>query len=291
MKRMVVSMTGFGETVIEYGNHQIEVQIKTINHRYFDFNLRTDMNLWRHEEQLKRHLKEKLVRGRVELSIRFKESQYDHFSPGEAWYQMMDQQIQQIKQTYPDTYTYMLDHFPDYNPVQAEQGITLEDLSPLVPGIERAIADVLVMREKEGFVLFEELSVQLNEFDHVLAWLKTHQDRLREQHYLRMVERAERLLQKQNIYDKQPVYQELASLSEKGDVTEEWVRIESHVKHIRELLGQSGMIGRKIDFYLQEMMREVNTIGAKANDERLANHVVNLKSTIEKIKEQVQNIQ
>lgn len=289
-------MTGYGSVTVsvEYGEAVIE--IKTVNHRFLDIVVNADRSLQMIESQIKPIIKKFFNRGRVELFIHIDQQliKTQALKPNWAMLDQYNQFINDLSSHYADNANQLISKLPDFDhtfSIKEADQINEPIIASILAAVETACVQVNEMRKIEGSKLTLELKDRFNQIDNLINQMTQLRGQVKEQHFLRMKERMELLLSTQGLDYTDRFYHELAILAEKGDITEELVRIDSHLSQSRGLLAQAGVVGRKLDFIVQELMREANTIGSKANDSRISEYVIELKSALEKIKEQVQNIE
>lgn len=290
------SMTGFGKRESHTQGTMVGVEIRSVNHRFCEIMTRLPKTLSSMELDLKEQIKHVCERGRVEVMVTVNGGR-----PGTKRTVQLDQDlarryIQGLKGLQRDC---QLSGTIDVNVVAgfrdlfsvSEETVPIKDMSDVVVGLtQKALRDVEKMRRKEGAVLQKDLTQRIHTVEDRLRTvqqripvaLKASRDRL--------TKRVTKLLERLSV-NMDRVGQEIVMLAERSDVTEELTRLQSHVAQFRTTLKAKGPVGKRLDFLLQEMGREVNTIGSKANDGEISAEVVELKSELEKIREQVQNIE
>jgi uncharacterized protein (TIGR00255 family) len=291
---MVVSMTGFGRSQKETDRFSVTVEIKTVNHRFCEIQIRMPRQLLKIEDKLKKKLSEHILRGRVEVFVTVTGESVTNRKVHIDW-NLLDEyyrSIIAIKEKYELHQQVSLQDL-----IQREELIGIDeqetdqvDLESLViSAVEEAVIELKAMRRSEGEALLHDILTSL-------TLLKSRTNQLRElapivvtQFKDRVTKRMKELLEGQ--FDEVRILSEVAIFADKADIHEELTRLESHLHQFNQILQLSEPVGRKCDFLLQEMNREVNTIGSKANDSQIANEVVEMKSLMEKIKEQIQNIE
>lgn len=292
---MIKSMTGFGRGQIEENGYQVSCEIKGVNHRYFDPYIRMSRRYNSLEENIKEELKKFVHRGRLELNINIEktgESQRNIKVDKElaiAYYGYLKELAENLGIS-PEIKIIDLIRLPEVVSLQ-EQEEDLDKLWPVLQGtVNMAMESLVGMRLKEGQNLQRDI-LQRN------ASILSMVDKLEERSPLVSAEYGERLRQRiaefvpGEALDEQRLLQEVAIFADKCSITEEIVRLRSHIKHMEELMQSKEPVGRKGDFLLQEMFREINTIGSKANDLEMNRTVVEAKAELEKIREQIQNIE
>lgn len=289
------SMTGFGQAQRSVKGYEVRLEIKSVNHRYLEVVFRFPRQWAALEEPLKKRIQQLLVRGRVEV---FLSVERDVALPLEAeinW-PLADSCFEASRQI-QDRY-------------QLEQGLNVRDLF-LIPDLirfreagennaelEEAIADIvqeavsrlIQMREREGADLLADMKKRLFTLRQHTFKLISEAPLVAQEYRRKLTSRLQEWLGESPL-DEQRIAMEAAILADKADIDEELTRLESHFEHFDQILQGQEAAGRKLDFLLQEMNREVNTIGSKANSASIAGMVVQMKSELEKIREQVQNIE
>ena len=292
---MIKSMTGFGRCEIEEDNRKITVEIKSVNHRYLDVNVKLPKKLSFFESAVRNLIKEYIQRGKVDIFITCEDFNEANFSlkyneelAGE--YLKYLQQMAEHFQLENDIRVSTLSRYPDVF-IMEEQDNDEEELWALLEKTLRNACEAFVeTREKEGENLKTDL---LNKLDEMIGYV----DFIEERSPIVMKEYRERLETKvkEILEDKQMddarIATEVTIFADKICVDEETVRLKSHIEAMKAALTGGGTVGRKLDFIAQEMNREANTIGSKCNDIETAGYVVDIKAEIEKIREQIQNLE
>ena len=293
---MVYSMTGYGQTEVWHNQSKIQLEIKTVNHRFLDLSLKMPQLLNPYEDRIKSVIRSFFKRGRIELYVTIEGNDLNNQGITINWplLKQYEQALQDIQATYPVTADQLIQGLPEFTDVLQVTETTEQDDSfyqQIIDMLTSTCQSVQSMRLAEGEKLAQDVTERVESIEQLVKKLAKQRDVAKEGHYLRMVERLDELLAKNNLARDDRFYYELAILAEKGDISEEITRIDSHLTQIKLLLEQPVEIGRKMDFITQELIREANTIGSKANDPIINEYVVELKATVEKIKEQVQNIE
>ncbi|MCA0969259.1 YicC family protein [Halobacillus litoralis] len=293
---MVRSMTGYGKETVHVGDTQIDVEVRSVNHRFLDISTKAPRHLLFMEEKMKRAVKDKLSRGRVELFVTIEgEGLFDKkVDVDDQLVSQYIEKLQDIKDRYQltgDVSIDMVSKLDDIFTVREIEGSTDELQQSLIEAVERALDRLLSMRVEEGLRLRDDFEKRLDTIKTILAKLEEKRPGIVEEYREKIRERIEEYAGETLDPDQSRVLQEVGLLAEKGDVTEELTRLDAHVEQFLTTLDKKEAIGRKLDFVVQEMHREVNTIGSKSNDAEVSEWVVALKSEIEKVKEQVQNVE
>lgn len=292
---MARSMTGFGRAKIEGRDLEFIVEIKTLNHRYLDINMRLPKVVSFLEEDIRGRIQEGLDRGRIEVYIQGSPKTGDKIEV---------QLNKPLVESYIGCFEYLTENYnikPDIS-LSALTGI--QDLFQLVEkeqdeeivkgmvltALDEALGKVLEMRNKEGYRLGEDIIMRGRFIRDMVEAIETRAPEVVDEYRAKLNNRVRELIQATE-FDEARFNTEVVLFADRSNVTEEIIRLKSHLEQLGEILKQRGAIGRKLDFLVQEMNREANTIGSKANDLNIINLVVDIKSEIEKIKEQVQNIE
>ncbi|MET3682079.1 uncharacterized protein (TIGR00255 family) [Alkalibacillus flavidus] len=292
---MVQSMTGYGQAIGQLGEQQVSIEVKTVNHRFLDCSLKMPNELLPLEETLKARIKNWFERGRVDVWIQINGEALSEQSIRVNW-PLLNQYLEQIHNIQDKTHVsgdVTIDHLLQLDGLFEKDQTThiddqLEDV--VLNTLDDALKSVADMRRDEGEKLKRDVLHYNADIKRLAKELDDNQETLKEHYYERVLNRMQDALRDVSI-DEQRLVQEVAFLVDKGDISEEVTRLLSHVDQVDELLVSNEAIGRRLDFLTQELHREANTIGSKANDVALSKQAVALKSVIEKIKEQVQNIE
>ncbi len=292
---MVRSMTGFGRSQINEGGYQISCEIRGVNHRFFDPHIRMPRRYNVLEEKIKEEVKKRVQRGRIEININVDKTDDSRRTLkvdkglAIAYYNYLKELAENLNIS-KEIRVIDVFRLPEVFNLQDEE----EDLDVLWnilhKAIQTAVTDVLDMREKEGKNLAQDI---LARNDLILSYTKELEERapaVEVEYRNKMQSRILEVLE-QEMLDENRLLQEVAIFADKTSITEEIVRLKSHVQHLKDLLAVSEAVGRKCDFLVQEMFREINTISSKSNDLRMSQIVVDVKAEVEKIREQIQNIE
>jgi uncharacterized protein (TIGR00255 family) len=292
---MLKSMTGYGRGEGESGLGKVLVESRSVNHRYSDINIRLPKRLAIFENRIKEIIRSQVSRGRIDVSIKLD-------ALGGEKFQL------QVDSNLAEQYFQALLSLKDKFQLRGE--ITLEllagakdlisakeeigDIEPywleIVPILKRALQEMDEMKCSEGNALAKDIQTRLERITQEQKEIKAQLPSYVEAFLIRLRERLQSLLGGIEV-EPGRLQQEIALLAERTDITEEIVRAESHLQQFGLLLKGEEPVGRKMDFLLQEIHREVNTVSAKANDAEISQKVVEIKSELEKIREQVQNIE
>lgn len=291
---MVVSMTGYGLGTSESERLKVRVEVKTVNHRFSEFHIRMPRQLLVLEDKVKKLLATYIRRGRAEVFISI-EGEGLLTKRLEVDWSLLEQYMSHLNEfTYryhlhPNDALQNITHLEGIFHIHEEQTDTNEIEELIMDAVKQAGEQLKDMRKAEGLRLKEDIVEQLNNLAHTADRVKEYAPSVLEQYKLRLQTRMTEFAS--GIIDETRMLNEVAIFTDKADINEELIRLKSHLSQANAIIESDAAIGRKLDFLVQEMNREVNTIGSKANDAKIASEVVEMKSLLEKIKEQVQNIE
>lgn len=292
---MALSMTGFGrgEVTTEVGT--IVVEMKTVNHRYLDIAIRAPKEFNALEENLRNIIRQALARGRVDVFVRFTPSleQAPTVTVNLPLAKAYVAQVQTLQQE-----TELSGQLTPRDLLELPQVVRLDEpfldpellRVPLVEVTQTALAKLTEMREQEGVRLVTDMRERLEALAELLTAVAARSPEVVAEYRQKLTLRLQDMLP-EGVLDEARLAQEVAMLADRACITEETVRLRSHFAQFESLLRRQEAVGRQLDFLVQEMNREINTIGSKANDAKIAQIVVEMKSELEKIREQTQNIE
>jgi uncharacterized protein (TIGR00255 family) len=289
-------MTGFGRSVVAEQTFAVTVELKTVNNRFLDVNLRLSGDMQQIEATVKRLIGNRLSRGRVDVNLNYErtaEINYELNRPMIAGYIAAMKQMQE---------EFSLAGEPDLNVIARLPNALISKKDEVdagfIAGVEKAINtaldDLEKMRENEGRMLRDELLMRLSVIEQHLPPIQHEADNISEEYRLRLTKRIGELLAKsesQIELDQSRLAQEVAYLAEKADISEEIARLKSHIEHFRTIMDEDKDVGKRLDFLTQELNREANTITSKTNNMIVKENALALKGEIEKIREQIQNVE
>ncbi|MFC7392496.1 YicC/YloC family endoribonuclease [Scopulibacillus cellulosilyticus] len=293
---MFLSMTGFGRAFNDTGRHRISVEIKSVNHRYLDISLNIPRQLLYLEDKIKQIIKKSVKRGKVYLYLTIDGEPLSTQKVDINW-PIVEQYItafHQLQEHYSIKDNIQLSHLLACQDVFAadETTIDLDDVEDdILQTVEQSVEGLYAMRRQEGENIEQDLSERLKILDKKIEELTAEAPHVKEQYKQRLEKHVKEFLEGHAEIDEQKLYNEVAVFSDKSNIDEELTRLVSHINQFTAFMAQTEPIGRKLDFLIQEMNREINTIGSKGNDAAISRYVVDIKSEIEKIREQIQNIE
>ncbi|NLP50619.1 YicC/YloC family endoribonuclease [Bacillus sp. RO1] len=291
---MVKSMTGFGRAEAAQGAYQVLVEMKSVNHRFCEINIRMPKQFLAMEETMKKVVSSYLQRGRIEMfiTIEGQDTQDKHLNVDWELLSAYIDSIHKVKDRYQISGSIEINDILKLENVFTimETQTGMEAIGELLlEQIHSASKQLVAMRAAEGDQLKKDIITHLNFIGTMSEQLAELGPTVVEAYRLRLEKKLKEYLGSQ--IDEQRILAEAAIFADKADINEELKRINSHLGQFTQSLHSTGPVGRKLDFLVQELNREVNTIGSKANNANIANLVVEMKACLEKIKEQVQNIE
>lgn len=271
------------------------VEIKSVNHRYNDISIKLPRFMNAMEDAIRKRIMEEIARGKTDVYITFETFSADDMlvKVNQALAGAYVEKINELKMQYglcsEDTLG-LVAKFADVITVERIQEEEEVLWKTLLPALDGAIEKFVQMRKREGNALAEDILKKRSHIQELTGLIKGRSPFVTEQYQQKLQSRLKELLQTVEI-DPQRIAQEVAVFADRSCIDEELIRLESHIQQLKEILHQGGQVGRKLDFLVQEMNREANTIASKANDMEITRCTIELKSEIEKIREQVQNIE
>ena len=292
---MIKSMTGFGRCEIADGNRKFTVEIKSVNHRYLDVNIKMPKKLNFFESAIRNLLKEYIERGKVDVFISYEDYTEDNFAlkyneDVAAQYLVYLQQMADKFGIENDIRVSALSRYPEVFTME-EQNIDEKELwAGLESAIRGAAEQFVESRIAEGERLRADLIEKLRTMLTYVDYIEERSPQVLKEYRERLDEKVRELLGDKQL-DEARIATEVAIFADKICVDEETVRLRSHIQSTIDTLNAGGGMGRKLDFIAQEMNREANTILSKSNDLKVSDTGINLKTDIEKVREQIQNIE
>ncbi len=292
---MIKSMTGFGRERRIINGREIIVEIRSVNHRYYEFTARTPRAYGYLDEKLKSFMNNAISRGKVEVSVSIYNQEgvsaniEINREIAKGYIGALRNSAQELSLEDDLTLSSIM-RLPDIFTVVKVTEDEEEIWSSVRETVQCALERFVEMRITEGVKMYEDISSRLDVIERLVGEVEIQSPKVTAAYRERLYAKLCEVLTDKNI-DEQRILTEAAIFSEKTAVDEETVRLRSHIAQFRELISGSGPVGRKLDFLVQEMNREVNTIGSKAQDLAITKMVVELKSEIEKIREQIQNVE
>ena len=291
---MIKSMTGFGRGKYENEGRTYTVEIKSVNHKYSDINVRLPRFLNSVEDKIRKRVAEVISRGKIDIFISFE----NYSSSGTTIRinkELAKEYIKELKSLAEeaelrfDLNVIDVSKFPEILKLEDEDNDELIGQEVMI-ALDDALEKFVSMRELEGQKLVEDIERRIYLIQEKVNEVTNFSSTLVEEYMARLQTRVNELLAP-GVVDEARLMQEIVIFSDKSSIEEELTRLKSHISQFLELIKQSSPIGKKIDFLIQEINREVNTIGSKANSLDITNKVIEIKTEVENIREQIQNIE
>ena len=292
---MIKSMTGFGRSTYENEGREYIVEIKSVNNRFNDVNIKMPRNLNYLEDKIRKEILNNISRGKVEVSIQLNNNS-DLGKKINLNTDIAKKYIEELKKLTQETS--IIDNinimdvakFPDVLNIRIDEEAEEVIEKELFTALDSAIDSFLDMRQKEGSKIKVDLENRIEVIKQKIEQISSISAGLVDEYIVKLETRIKELL-KTDVVDQTRLAQEVVIYSDKCSVEEEITRLKSHISQFLNLLNENIAIGKKLDFLIQEMNRETNTIGSKANNLEITNLVVDIKTELENVREQIQNIE
>jgi uncharacterized protein (TIGR00255 family) len=289
-------MTGFGRGAVMEKNFSASVELKTVNNRFLDVSLRLSSEMQPLETEIKRIISSRLSRGRVDVNLQYERSDEINYELNRP---MITGYLSAMKKMQDE---FSLAGEPDLNVIARLPNVLLprkDDLGEefafgVAAAVSAALEDLEKMRSSEGEMLKTELLGRLNEIERRLPSIEEESANIAEEYRQRLTKRISEMLAKtdsQIELDQGRLAQEIAYLSDRADISEEITRLKTHIEHFRTIMNEEKEVGKRLDFLTQELNREANTITSKTQNMIVKDNALSIKSEIEKIREQIQNVE
>ncbi|MGL5086548.1 MAG: YicC/YloC family endoribonuclease [Clostridium sp.] len=293
---MVKSMTSFGRASSNVeSKHLFSVEMKSVNHRYLDVSVKMPKSMISLEEEIRKLINKSLTRGKVDVFINLKGNSEGsgvakvNLELAKSYLKCL-KDIEENLGVKNDITINQIARYPEVITVIEETESIDEIFAVVKPLIEQSILMMESMRIVEGEKLKEDIFLKLSEIESFVFEIEKIADKVPMAYKAKLEDRLKKLLQAVEI-DENRIALEIAIIADKASVDEEIIRLHSHIHQLRKTFEENDTIGRKLDFIIQEMNREANTIASKSSDVYMTNIVINIKNLIEKMREQVQNIE
>ncbi len=291
---MIKSMTGYGKANLEKNERRYQVEIKTVNHRYLDISVKTPRQLSYLEEPIKKAIGNKVKRGKVDVFVTFENNSLEgqeikiNTELASAYIKEL-KKLAESENILADIQVNDIARYPDVLNIKNNQDDEIIK-QELLEVSQIAIDNLIEMRQVEGTKMAEDIKQRLEYIQEKVKEISKLSTGLIEEYVVKLEERLKQILKGQEI-DQARLAQEVVIYADKCSVEEEVTRLNSHISQFHNLINSNEPIGKKLDFIIQEMNRETNTIGSKANNLEITDRVIDLKTQIEDIREQIQNIE
>lgn len=291
---MIKSMTGYGKGNISENSRNYQVEIKSVNHRYLDISVKMPRVLSYLEEDVKKVISSKVKRGKIDVFITFENSSTEgkEIKINNEIAKMYINQLKQLAEEeniLANIEVTEISKYPDVLSIQNTQDDE-QIKKELIEATTIATDKLVQMRQVEGSKMAEDLLKRIEKINQKIEKISELSTGLIEEYVVKLENRIKEILKNQEI-DESRLAQEVVIYADKCSIEEEVTRLKSHISQFKELINSDDAVGKKLDFIIQEMNRETNTIGSKANNLEITNGVIDIKTEIENIREQVQNIE
>lgn len=291
---MIKSMTGYGKGNISENLRNYQVEIKSVNHRYLDISVKMPRVLSYLEEDVKKVISSKVKRGKIDVFVTFENSSTEgkEIKINNEIAKMYINQLKQLAEEeniLANIEVTEISKYPDVLSVQNTQDDE-QIKKELIEATTIATDKLVQMRQVEGSKMAEDLLKRIEKINQKIEKISELSTGLIEEYVVKLENRIKEILKNQEI-DESRLAQEVVIYADKCSIEEEVTRLKSHISQFKELINSDDAVGKKLDFIIQEMNRETNTIGSKANNLEITNGVIDIKTEIENIREQVQNIE
>ena len=289
---MLKSMTGYGRSIYESNKRRFIIEIKSVNHKYNDISIKMNKNINYLENTIRKKIKKNISRGKIDVHISLEELEIDKKININK--NLAEKYISNIKEIAKENNTEIIINMSDIlmipDIMSANENVEDSELEKeLLDGLDIAINNFIDMRIKEGEKIQEDLSNRLDIINKYLSEINSYSTGLVEEYIVKLKKRIKEIL-KDDVVDKNRLSMEVVIFADKCSIEEELTRLNSHIVQFKSMLNENN-IGKKMDFLIQEMNREINTIASKANCLEITKLVVEVKNELENIREQVQNIE
>ena len=292
---MLHSMTAFGRGEAMADGYRFTVELRTLNHRFCDIRIKLPRKYTDFEEEIKQKLSSQFSRGRIEVNVVADEAldKVRHLSVDLELAETYRRLLLDLQDKLGLEAGLRLDtllHFREIFVFEEDEEGRAQAWKVMETALDQSVKECTQMRKEEGLAIETDFVERLNQLETLSSEVESRSPLVVSDVRDRLQKRIEELLG-QGELDESRLAQEVAILAEKSDITEEVIRLRSHIQQFRALLKASGPRGRQLEFLLQEMHREINTIGSKANDVEIAQKVIQIKTELERLREQVQNVE
>ncbi len=291
---MIKSMTGYGKANLEKNERRYQIEIKTVNHRYLDISVKMPRQLSYLEEPIKKAISNKVKRGKVDVFVTFENNSLEgqeikiNTELASAYIKEL-KKLAESENILADIQVNDIARYPDVLNIKNNQDDEIIK-QELLEVSQIAIDNLIEMRQVEGTKMAEDIKQRLEYIQEKVKEISKLSTGLIEEYVVKLEERLKQILKGQEI-EQARLAQEVVIYADKCSVEEEVTRLNSHISQFHNLINSNEPIGKKLDFIIQEMNRETNTIGSKANNLEITDRVIDLKTQIENIREQIQNIE
>ena len=291
---MIRSMTGYGKQSLNVDGREYQIEIKSVNHRYLDINIKIPKTLSYLEETVKKEISEKIKRGKVDVFITYENNSKEgkNITINKELAKLYIEQLKELaeeEKISSNIEVMEIAKFPDILTIKADE----EDekiKQEIIQVTTEATNKIVEMKAIEGEKIAQDLLQRISKIENKIMEISSKSTGLIEEYVVKLEERIKQILKEQEI-DQNRLAQEIVIYADKCSIQEEITRLNSHIAQFKELLKKDEPVGKRIDFLIQEMNRETNTIGSKSNSLEITNTVIEIKTEIENLREQIQNVE
>ena len=292
---MIRSMTGYGKQSLNVEKREYQVEIKSVNHRYLDINIKLPKSISYLEDTIKKEISAKIKRGKIDVFITFENNSQEgkNITINKELAKLYIEQLKELAQEEKilnNIEVMDIEKLPDILIVKNDE----EDekiQNELIEVVQGAISKIIEMKNIEGNKIEQDLLQRIDKIENKIVEISAKSTGLIEEYVVKLEKRIKEILKTEEL-DKSRLAQEVVIYADKCSIEEEVTRLKSHIYQFRNLISNNNeTIGKKLDFLIQEMNRETNTIGSKANNLEITNGVIDIKTELEDIREQIQNIE
>ena len=293
---MIRSMTGYGKQSLSIDGREYQIEIKSVNHRYLDINIKMPKTLSYLEDTIKKEISEKIERGKIDVFITFENNSQEgkNIKINKELAKLYINQLKELAQEEKissNIEVIEIAKFPDILTIKVDE----EDekiKQEIIQTTQEATNKIIEMKNIEGEKISQDLLQRISNIENKIIEISEKSTGLIQEYVVKLEKRIQEILKTEKI-DKSRLAQEVVIYADKCSIEEEITRLKSHIYQFKNLISNNGneTIGKKLDFIIQEMNRETNTIGSKANNLEITNGVIDIKTELEDIREQIQNIE
>ena len=292
---MIRSMTGYGKQSLSVEKREYQIEMKSVNHRYLDINIKLPKSISYLEDTIKKEISAKIKRGKIDVFITFENNSQEgkNITINKELAKLYIEQLKELAQEekiLSNIEVMDIAKLPDILTVKNDE----EDeriQNELIEVVQGAISKIIEMKNIEGSKIEQDLLQRIDKIENKIMEISVKSTGLIEEYVVKLEKRIKEILKTEDI-DKSRLAQEVVIYADKCSIEEEVTRLKSHIYQFRNLIANNNeTIGKKLDFLIQEMNRETNTIGSKANNLEITNGVIDIKTELEDIREQIQNIE
>lgn len=289
------SMTGFGKAKLEKNGREYGIEIKSVNHRYCDISVKLPRSISFYENEIKKFISTKIARGKIDVYVDFSDytAEDNNVKINKDLAKIYIKQLKELAEEEgleANLRAIDISKMPDVLQLKSDNSENDEILNDLLECLDKAVTNFVQMRSSEGDKIKNDLLRRLNNIRKLVEEISKNTTGLIEEYVVKLRERIKEILKTDSV-DEQRLAQETVIFADKSSIEEELTRLDSHIYQFENILSSEGSVGKKLDFLVQEMNREANTIASKSVKLEITNLVIEVKTELEDIREQIQNIE